>query len=96
MHGVVTHLIDQSGLLRARYHGLSFKPVNLIIHAGALLHGEHGEASGGAAERSGQSDHDAEAMPLGLMTWVWTAIGLVSLGVLVFGGISLYRMLKTG
>jgi hypothetical protein len=33
-------------------------------------------------------------MPLGLMTWVWTAIGLVSLGVLVFGGISLYRLLE--
>jgi protein SCO1/2 len=96
MHGVVTHLIDPNGLLRARYHGLKFKPVNLIIHAGALLHGEHGEASSEAVAQSGQSDHDAEAMPLGLMTWVWTAIGLVSLGVLVFAAISLYRMLKTG
>ncbi len=96
MHGVVTHLIDPNGRLRARYHGLKFKPVNLIIHVGALLHGEHGEASSEAVAQSGQSDHDAEAMPLGLMTWVWTAIGLVSLGVLVFGSISLYRMLKTG
>ncbi len=96
MHGVVTHLIDPNGLLRARYHGLKFKPVNLIIHVGALLHAEHGEASGGAVAQSGQSDHDAEAMPLGLMTWVWTAIGLVSLGVLVFAAISLYRMPKTG
>ncbi len=94
LHGVVTLLIDQSGRLRARYHGLKFKPVNLIIHVGALLHGEHGEASSEAVAQSGQSDHDAEAMPLGLMTWVWTAIGLVSLGVLVFGGISLYRMLE--
>jgi protein SCO1/2 len=36
LHGVVTLLIDQSGRLRARYHGLKFKPVNLIIHVGAL------------------------------------------------------------
>ncbi|MFQ5759600.1 MAG: SCO family protein [Acidiferrobacterales bacterium] len=87
MHGVVTHLIDQSGLLRARYHGLKFKPVNLIIHAGALLHGEHDEV-----ELSGQTDQDAEVISV----WVWAAIALVSLGVLVFAAISLYRTVKTG
>ncbi len=31
MHGVVTHLIDKSGNLRARYHGLRFHPTNLIV-----------------------------------------------------------------
>jgi protein SCO1 len=40
MHGVVTFLIDQGGLLRARYHGLKFKPANLIIHVAALLHAQ--------------------------------------------------------
>ncbi len=96
MHGVVTHLIDPNGLLRARYHGLKFNPVNLIIYAGALLHGEHGEASSEAVAQSGQSDHDAETKRFGWMTWVWAAIALVSLGMVVFGGISLYRTLKTG
>lgn len=95
MHGVVTHLIDPNGLLRARYHGLNFNPVNLIIYAGALLHGERGAASSEAVARSGQADHDAEMKRLGWMTWVWAAIALASLGVLVFGGISLYRTLKT-
>ncbi len=96
MHGVVTYLIDPNGLLRARYHGLKFNPVNLIIYAGALLHGEHGAASSEAVAQFSQSDHDDETKRLGWMTWVWAAIALMSLGMLVFGGISLYRTLKTG
>ncbi len=35
-HGVVTLLIDKSGTLRARYHGLDFKPANLVLHLDAL------------------------------------------------------------
>ncbi len=41
MHGVVTFLIDTRGLIRARYHGLNFNPVNLTIHAAALVHDVH-------------------------------------------------------
>ena len=41
MHGVVTFLIDTKGKLRARYHGLNFNPVNLTIHAAALVHDIH-------------------------------------------------------
>lgn len=37
MHGVVTHVIDQDGRLRARFHGLSFAPVNLVIFVNALV-----------------------------------------------------------
>lgn len=37
VHGVVTHLIDQKGVLRARYHGLKFNPVNMVIHINALI-----------------------------------------------------------
>lgn len=42
LHGVVTHLIDPAGRLRARYHGLDFDPLNLTVYAAALIHGEHG------------------------------------------------------
>ena len=54
LHGVVTHLIDPEGRLRARYHGLDFDPLKLTVYAAALIHGEHGEtatdhADGGAA-----------------------------------------------
>jgi protein SCO1/2 len=36
MHGVVTHVIDQDGILRARFHGLEFQPVNLVMFVNAL------------------------------------------------------------
>lgn len=41
MHGVVTHLIDKEGLLRARYHGLKFDPTNFIVHVNALVNDFH-------------------------------------------------------
>ena len=41
MHGVVTHLIDKSGNLRGRYHGLKFEPVNFILHLNALTNDDH-------------------------------------------------------
>lgn len=37
MHGAVTHVIDQDGRLRARFHGLRFSPVNVTIYANALV-----------------------------------------------------------
>lgn len=41
MHGVVTHLIDKSGNLRARYHGLKFSPTNIILQVDALTNDDH-------------------------------------------------------
>lgn len=41
MHGLVTHLIDKSGNLRARYHGLKFDPVNMVVHINALTNDFH-------------------------------------------------------
>lgn len=37
MHGVVTHVIDQDGRMRARFHGLKFAPVNLVVFVNALV-----------------------------------------------------------
>jgi protein SCO1 len=36
IHGVVTHVIDQSGRMLARFHGLDFASTNLIIFVNAL------------------------------------------------------------
>ncbi|CAN7661944.1 SCO family protein [Pararhizobium sp. LjRoot255] len=36
MHGIVTHVIDQDGRLRARFHGLKFEPVNFVVFINAL------------------------------------------------------------
>lgn len=50
IHAVVTHVIDQDGQLRARFHGLKFESVNLVLFVNALVnraqkdHG-HGEQS---------------------------------------------------
>lgn len=50
MHGIVTHVIDQDGQLRARFHGLKFEPVNLVTFVNALTNRAqkphpHGEPS---------------------------------------------------
>lgn len=37
IHGVVTHVIDQNGRLRARFHGLGFEPTNLVLFVNGLL-----------------------------------------------------------
>lgn len=36
VHGVVTHVIDKNGRLRARYHGLKVDPLNILLHVNAL------------------------------------------------------------
>jgi protein SCO1/2 len=41
MHGLVTHVIDKSGNLRARFHGLKFKNISLILYVNALTNDNH-------------------------------------------------------
>lgn len=41
MHGIVTHVIDQDGRLRARFHSLRFSPVSPVIYANALVNRAH-------------------------------------------------------
>jgi protein SCO1 len=41
MHGLVTHVIDKSGNLRARFHGLKFKSLSLILYVNALTNDTH-------------------------------------------------------
>jgi protein SCO1/2 len=41
MHGLVTFLIDKSGNIRARYHGLKFHPTNFILQVNALTNDDH-------------------------------------------------------
>jgi len=37
VHGVVTHVIDKEGRWRANFHGLEFKPANLVVFINALV-----------------------------------------------------------
>ncbi len=36
MHGVVTFIIDRGGRFAAKFHGLKFKPINLILYVNGL------------------------------------------------------------
>ncbi|MGH6937932.1 MAG: SCO family protein [Hypericibacter sp.] len=54
MHAVVTHVIDQDGRLRARFHGLDFDPVDLVVYVNALTNGiskPHEDAKPGLWDR---------------------------------------------
>lgn len=37
MHGVVTHIIDQDGRLKARFHGLKVQPLSVVTFVNALV-----------------------------------------------------------
>ncbi len=39
MHGVVTHVIDRGGRFAAKFHGLRFKPLNLLLYINGLTNG---------------------------------------------------------
>lgn len=45
-HGVVTHVIDQTGRMRARFHGLKFEPEHLVDYVTALVKGPDTLADG--------------------------------------------------
>ncbi|MBP1807632.1 SCO family protein [Rubellimicrobium aerolatum] len=49
MHGAVFHVIDRGGRLAAKFHGLEFEPVNMVLYVNGLTNEEHGpeEAGGG-------------------------------------------------
>lgn len=36
MHGVVTHIIDRGGRFAAKFHGLEFNPLNLVLYVNGL------------------------------------------------------------
>ncbi|WP_287342693.1 SCO family protein [Mesorhizobium sp.] len=36
MHGVVTHVIDRGGRFAAKFHGLRFDPLNLVMYVNGL------------------------------------------------------------
>ena len=84
MHGVVTHVIDQDGVMRARFHGLRFQPFHLTAFVNTLLYPDHDEGWAGAASA--------------LLRWWKTSrdrwrMGLLILGIplLVLSGLALRR-----
>ncbi len=41
MHGVVTHIIDYEGRIRARFHGLKWNQINMVVYINALTNDVH-------------------------------------------------------
>ncbi|WP_119390694.1 SCO family protein [Taklimakanibacter lacteus] len=40
MHGMVTHIIDRGGRLAAKFHGLRFEPVNMVLYINGLTNAQ--------------------------------------------------------
>ncbi|HSS66297.1 MAG TPA: hypothetical protein VLS27_17845, partial [Gammaproteobacteria bacterium] len=78
IHGIVTHLIDPEGRMRARYHGLDFDSVSLVSYAAAVLHGDHVSAA--------DPQSAPEERSLTSMDWVLSALGLACLALLLWIG----------
>jgi protein SCO1/2 len=41
MHGVVTHIIDYEGNMRARFHSLKWDQINMVVYINALTNDHH-------------------------------------------------------
>ena len=41
MHGAVFHVIDRGGRLAAKFHGLRFEPVNMVLYINGLINEPH-------------------------------------------------------
>jgi protein SCO1/2 len=41
MHGTVTHIVDFEGKLRARFHGLKWDQINMVVYINALTNDRH-------------------------------------------------------
>ena len=78
----MTHVIDQAGRLRARFHGLKFEPVDLILFVNALTNEPPGSSNEASAEqtpiaKSGLSAAIAGAVP---PLWFDILLAAVALG----------------
>jgi len=85
MHGVVTHVIDPQGVMKARFHGLRFKLEHLTAFVSSLLRSDHDE---------GWADAGSVSLPWWETQKYQLIIGLLlilGLPLLVAGGLHLKR-----
>jgi protein SCO1/2 len=50
MHGVATHVIDRGGRFAAKFHGLRFEPLNLVLYINGLTNAPDRPAKPGAPD----------------------------------------------
>lgn len=83
MHGVVTHVIDASGVLRARFHGLKFPALSVTSFINTLLYPDHHAAGVEAVPkvRNGAlAKQGSHAPGTGILFWMWTVAAALMLG----------------
>jgi protein SCO1/2 len=81
MHGVITFLIDTKGQLRARYHGLNFNPVNLTLHAAALIHDDHNKDD---VKSMNSTAANSQAISIVLFVAFVALVGLVCIAIFYY------------
>lgn len=89
MHGVVTHVIDPQGMMKARFHGLRFKPEHLSEYAGSLLRAGNKEN-----QMENQTDEGNSLLrwwPSGKYPWVISTLLIPGLLLLALSLIRLKR-----
>lgn len=84
IHGVVTNVIDQDGVLRARFHSLNFDPANLVAYVEGLATGDF-VAAASRLRLSAPVDNSSPALPPDSSSfpprWLLIAAGSGSLAV---------------
>lgn len=84
MHGVVTHVIDQNGILRARFHGLRVQPLNVTTFVNTLVYPEHhvaGLASGASGNPTSEALKSHERSSTGPLVQIALGTGFALLGI---------------
>ena len=91
MHGVVTYVIDATGMIRVLFHGLDFDPTNLTLYLNALVNDRHGsERPEAAADNAGVAAQGFHPLRAGPDRWLAVVIAAIGLG-LVALAIPAYR-----
>lgn len=79
IHGIVTYVIDQKGMLRGNFLGLKFEPTNLVVFINALANDVYlpGHSAGVAAKPAVPSSVEGRADWLSAATFALLALGLL-------------------
>jgi protein SCO1/2 len=96
MHGVVTHVIDANGVLRARFHGLKFPALTVTSFINTLLYPDHHAAGAEGVPGTGgpaPAKRGSHLPDIGIPFWLWVVAAAVMLG----GGVlAVRRMARAG
>lgn len=86
MHGVVTHVIDANGVMRARFHGLKLPALSVTTFINTLLYPDHHAAGAEAAPEMSAgalAKRDSNPLEVDIPFWLWPVLAALMSGVAV-------------